>query len=362
MDRKKSRQLRYYHKKKELEGETFLKKEAERKRKEYVPTKFLNSKDAKKRRNKLKLAMRKSREKRKRACNREHDEIDFEGPTVCKRATRSSLNNNGANDSVTPMVVKFPFMLPDTSRSTGESRVLQKDKLRRRISHATSKLRRANAKLEGKIGSIKKKLKTTQRQNERLSEKIKKITQMNDNQLCTPQKRASCSLFHAGIQPEQVPDLHKELVALHTVARELQVTEQHNKDVSLSNAVTGNYARKTRSVCRISKILKMNVKKLRKSRTKRLEKIRKRGNADLNEQKRRSVLEFLKRDDISSLLPGKKDGKGEQQLRVLNDYTYNLLDKYIEEGLVRVTKNINQFPKKKDQYAYACNIRILSSS
>ena len=145
------------------------------------------------------------------------------------------------------MVVKLPFPDPNT---------FQKGKSRKRISHATAKLqRREKNKLLTELTIAKKKLNTTRRQNQRLKEKLTQVSQI------TPEKEARRSLSDVGLSPEDVPSLHRELVALHSVAKEIKVAHDEQKDVTLSMTS----AKKTRSISTLSQITEINVKKLHKS-------------------------------------------------------------------------------------------------
>ena len=72
---KKSRQLLYYHRKKQT-CKNFLEKEALRKRTSYIPTELLSKKQAIKRRAQARLSMRNTREKRKQT---EHNNYQLQG-------------------------------------------------------------------------------------------------------------------------------------------------------------------------------------------------------------------------------------------------------------------------------------------
>ena len=93
----------------------------------------------------------------------------------------------------------------------------------------------------------------------------------------------------------------------------------------------------------------------------------------VNENRREAVRKFLERDDISNVLPRRKDGKRNRQIRVLSDYIYNLRDKYLEEkhpyvslsffnSVVKFTEHILPVSYKKRKYVSVSNIRTLNLS
>ena len=90
-----------------------------------------------------------------------------------------------------------------------------------------------------------RKIYTTRRQHQKLKEKLTQVSQI------TPEKEARCSLSDVGLSPEDVPSLHRDLVALHSVAKEIKVAHDEH------------------------------VRKLHKSRVKPLEKVKRKRQAQL---------------------------------------------------------------------------------
>lgn len=247
MDRNQSRQLRYYYKKKQLQGSTFLEEEASRKRKEYVPTAELSKKKASEKRRKVKGAMRRSRRRKKRlqeqvAANQQDSigtEADGPTPRKCRRASSHEENKDGPCDSTSPMLVKFNFPSPGISGSVNS----QKAKSRKRISHATKKLRKLNAKLKNDLQEKTKTLKKTQKQNQRYREKIETST-LNAAHCESVNSTTKDSYSNATAQNENIDLLHASyVVATYNGCHYIgQITSDENENM---DEVTINFMKCT---------------------------------------------------------------------------------------------------------------------
>lgn len=331
---KAQRMKEYRERKKALLGDEWLKKERERVRAYKPPIDQLS----------------KEEQEHKRKLNRKHCEKYRQKRKTEKTAEQSSQNNdnvvstaadsNGVSSTTGStteiLTVKMNFNKPENSR---------KSRGRKRISRALAKQYRHNEQLEEDNKSLKRRLNTTRKRLNRLELKLKKETPQTP---LTPRTKANRLLAENGIDPCKAPMIRQKLVFAECLTGEIKEAVSVNNSNMVKPIIYGKIMKKYRLKNRLSEITGISRRKLVGH--KKLAEIRKRRrNEEINNAINRDVKEFLERDDNSRQLPGKNDavkvGKSKVQKRVLNDYMFNLYDKYQAESTYKIS--LSTFYRKK---------------
>jgi hypothetical protein len=185
--------------------------------------------------------------------------------------------------------------------------------------------------LYNKIRSLKRKLEQERKKNAKKQKKYvkskthpDKTPQLPELHHTTPEKETFEMLRRHNISPLKTPEVSQELIALKTLAKQVSKAPKSIRVKLLQHATP---RKKPRCATRIAthigvdrhflfrKRIKKNVKRLQKAREK------------------RAVVDFLKRAENSTMLPGKKDAlaKGVQKYS-LNDTLSNLFVRFTDEN------------------------------
>ncbi|XP_060564869.1 uncharacterized protein LOC132724071 [Ruditapes philippinarum] len=332
-------QRAYRERKKASEGEKYFEKERKRTRSYYVPTVKRSKKDLATRREKVRKNVQKYRQRMKEletqeqinqsACMQEDDKLIVD-------------DENGVSWS-TPnpkIVVKLPFFDP-------------RQRTRRRISRVVSKQNREIEKLKFQNESLQKRYKTVSKRYQRLKKKTDDQptpsscnSSVNENEMMpisprqsTPRKRVAEELREAGVTPRKVPrKVRKMLLLGSALAEEVSGARKDNGKKGrkvIANILSGKIIKKYKLKSLLNKNTGIN-RKTNFNGSKKCDKVPRQVKQPIvREQIANRVVEFLKRDDNSRLLPGKNDKvkieKEYLQKRVLNDNLTFLHMKYMSE-------------------------------
>ncbi|WAR16584.1 hypothetical protein MAR_031178, partial [Mya arenaria] len=311
---------------KETDDEMYLRKERERRRKNYVPSAVLSTAEQAVRRYKVREAVKRCREKKKRIAL-ERD----------RTAQSESLNTNGyesvggtaENSENLVVAMQFP------KRAVGP---------RNRV---TQELKRANQQLkELKMANLNltRKLKTEQRRRQRMTKRLQDSPKK-------PRSSTEKLMNRAGLTTIQKNKVRKEIVFGNVVAAQLQAkAKEYNKATirRLQKLIAGKIIKKYKCRFTICKRLGLNKKTATKYSA-----------DDIGTNKEsfktarkleKNIMQFLERDDNSRMQPGKKDTVKQdgavKQARVLTVYLQNLYEKLLSEN-----------PGQNISFATFCRIR-----
>lgn len=351
-------QKEYRERKKQQMGEEYKEKERKRAKKYYTPTADLDKTAQKKRREKIRLQVQKFRTERKQQ-SRLAKKAEEEYIAADSHGLRSSNNPN--NPSL-PLIVDFNFQKG-------------KNMARKRISRQVASL---NRKLK-KVSAEKEEFRT---QNERLKKRLQRTNKksgssdnmtltdsgstsspdLNDGQTTstpalTPRRKTMEEIRSSGISPSTLPKpIRRKLLASNILSNEIRAAADQNKNKNevLRNVVSGRIAKKYRNIKLISEMTGLNRKRLGMGFSKTMTIPMRKRSTNIRDALAKKVDFFLSRDDNSRMLPGKKDGKGIVQRRVLNDYMKNLHLKFLAEfPEIKVSAGI--FSKLRPQHIRLCN-------
>ena len=295
-------QKAYRERLKAKDNEAYLKKERERRKRNYVPTEFLSRRDKIRRNAAINLALKRHR-KRKLQEKREAEALQQPQPE--------------------PMMIKMPF----NQRGKGP---------RKRISRALGKKTLEVAKLQEQLKEVKKKYRTALRKIQRTN--LQK-TQFKKKTPLTPRSKTEEQMRQANLDKEQAKKIRRQILLGNVVMEEVKATKEHNKlghSKILHNTLAGKIMKKYRCISLLSRKSGFARNSLSGTCSKSLaiEKvIRKRSILCYRDD----VIEFLERDDNSRNLPGKADKvkidkENTVQKRVLTDYISNLHQKFLGEN------------------------------
>ena len=329
-------QKAYRERRKAASGE-FLKKDRARKKATYVPTALVSVAEKKKRREIAKQGMAKLRK-----CRRIISRVDL-GESATGNA--SIPTEDGPCDSTTlpetPLIIRMNFN--NTSPYDGTPRTAT----RSRTSRAVSKARREIKRLEKENVTLQRKLWAIKKRAERQTKKSTKGRNVN-NAAPTPVKKADEQLRSEGLTPRKHKKLRKSLILHHSLTQEItESTQIKGNRGKIESVVGGKIIRKTRSVSLLSKSIKLARKRLSSINSKTIKASQKKREVEKNLHLKNAVLMFLRRDDNSICLPGKRDGKKDVQKRVLTGYLYDLHAKYLAELQPKVS--LSFFTKVRQQ-------------
>ena len=135
------------------------------------------------------------------------------------------------------------------------------------------------------------------------------------------------------MSPRKLPRaVVKKLVMSNVLLGEIKATrranpQQRNRNIA-TRVISGRILRKYRCLSMLSKTTGIGMQELRREQHKVIEFKKRSRMKTERDQLKAQVVEFIERDDISIMMPGKGDAKifnGEkQQIRILTDYMSNI--------------------------------------
>lgn len=340
---KAQRMKEYRERKKALLGDEWLKKERERVRVYKPPIAELSIEEQEHKRKMNRKHCDTYRKKRKLAYEEEaspdiqiNENNDSTITDDCNGVSSTTFNMSE------PLTVKINFNKPESSR---------KSRGRKRVSRALAKQYRLNEKLEEENDSLRRKLNSTRKRLNRLELKHKQETTAKP---LTPRGKANKLMEENGIDPAKAPKIKQKLVFAECLTDEIKDAISVNDTNIVKPIIYGKKMKKYRLKNKLGHTIGIDRRKLVGH--KKLAEIRKRRrNEEINNAVNRDIKEFLEREDNSRLLPGKSDavkvGKNRVQKRVLNDYMYNLYDKFLAESTYKISL-ATMYRKKPPSIAY----------
>jgi hypothetical protein len=324
---KSERMKEYRARKKEQLGEKWFAMERERTKMYYIPTDGLSDADKGKRRERNREAARKYYKKQKA---RRDAKLEIKKCPENERTTGTYLvDENGASSTTNKsLIVKLPFLC--NTRSGNKFKGGKK-----RVSRALKKSYRKIETLEDENKLLKRKLKTTQKQCERLKAKTASPK--------TPKSKTDALLWKSGINPHTVTEIRKRLVYAECLNEEVKkavdLNQAGNTRQSIHKVVSGKEIKRCRLKSFMQKETALNRRKKLQNKDFRIRS--KRILKEKSEKLKDDVVSFLSRDDNSRVLPGKNDaikvGSTKEQKRVLNDYLNNLHMKFRAESNYKIS-------------------------
>ena len=212
-------QKAYRERLKAKDNEAYLKKERERRKRNYVPTEFLSRRDKIRRNAAINLALKRHR-KRKLQEKREAEALQQPQPE--------------------PMMIKMPF----NQRGKGP---------RKRISRALGKKTLEVAKLQEQLKEVKKKYRTALRKIQRTN--LQK-TQFKKKTPLTPRSKTEEQMRQANLDKEQAKKIRRQILLGNVVMEEVKATKEHNKlghSKILHNTLAGKIMKKYRCISLLSR-------------------------------------------------------------------------------------------------------------
>ena len=212
-------------------------------------------------------------------------------PSAELKLRRDAINKRVKKYNIKQRQVKEYILVNHTPITRKHRLPLVKLKLpkRKRTSPVTNQLKREGERLHRENMKLKKRL-------QRLKCKDKAATPTVSDRPSTPRSRSSEELRAEGISPRMVPNIRKKLLFANALIDD--INEKLNHKTSLSQVLSGKIIKKYRQ----QTILRSNIKVTRRQ-TARLGR-NKRVRKTLADQLGAVVVEFLKREDNSTCMPG----------------------------------------------------------
>ncbi|XP_071164971.1 uncharacterized protein [Mytilus edulis] len=330
-------QKAYRERKKQKEGEAYLKKERERVKGYYVPIEEKPQRKANERRKKVREWVRQHRLKKKNltktvANNLEQTKTVANNLEQCSEISSSSDVTSTVNIVTEQLIVKLPSLAT-------------KKRTRTRVNRANAKHRRTIADLTDKNELLNRKIRTVSKRYQRLINREKKTQTIIRNPTTssssrnspststsialTPRKRTIQEIREEGLTPHKVPKkIQEKLLFANVITEEIGAAWKSNglkgKHV-LKKIVNGEIIKKykMKKMLGIKSGIRRHHFKATVCSNKLLSFPLLRKRVESREILRGDVVTFLERDDNSRMMPGKNDKKktetGHIQKRVLND-------------------------------------------
>ena len=205
--------------------------------------------------------------------------------------------------------------------------------------YSRRKCKHGNDRFYKKIAKLEKEKRNLTRANARLRKRKERAKKASTPVTTITPRSKVCSLMKQnGISPSKAPTIKKKLLYADAISSEIRksIQERKNKRESIRRVISGQILRKYKLICYTAMQTLTDRGKLSKTKSKTI---------DLEKQKRgfqpelhNQVLDFYRRDDVSIVLPGKRDVKkiGKKkpsiQKRVLSDYLSNFYEKFVAEN------------------------------
>ena len=310
-------------------GQMWMKKERERVKTYYTPTDLLSEKDKCKRREKNRINAKQFYFSKK---NKNGDDgVSGDGDQTSSGDAETAVveeHDDGVSSTVRNenlLTVKMPF---NTSASTSYAKKGPK----KRQSRALKKSNQRIETLEDQNENLRRKLKTAHK-------RLNRFEAMKQKGASTPRSKADAILKGAGLKPNDVPDVRKQLVYAECMSEEVRVSvskSEKPKEQAKSHTF-GKVLKKYRMRSHLQKITFLERRKALKNNSTKKKIVRSRA-----ERIKGDVENFLNRDDNSRVLPGKGDsvkvGTDKKQKRILNDYLGNLHLKFVSEVDYKISR------------------------
>jgi hypothetical protein len=300
------KQKRYREKKKAKEGSSYYEKERQRKKKSYISTDQLNEEQKKKRRESHRRNSQTYYYSKKEKLKKTIDEET--------KVTRCTSKN-------TRLLVKLDFHTRKSQKGrTGLKTVYtktlkRKNKLIKKLEKDKIKLCKQRNKLQKRLIRIH-----SQRSNLPTPEKTLEIENM------TPKSKTKAQLKEAGMNPRRPTKIRKALlfanILAHNVKNRLRCVKTRK---AVKHIISGKILKKYRCISQFSREASVG-RKAAKNFGNTLQSRKTVGNV-----MRETVVTYLEREDNCTIMPGKKDVIDGKQKRILNDYLYNLHQKFLVE-------------------------------
>ena len=144
----------------------------------------------------------------------------------------------------------------------------------------------------------------------------------------TPRSKTKTELKQAGISEKGLPkSITKKLTFANVLTAQFKQTYGETKKQGAHQRLRVTMAGKIVKKYRCTNMFHRNTGVRRCTLSRGLERRRAR-KAALRSTIQEKVVSFLERDDISRMMPGKRDGTNDKQNRILNDYMSNTYDKF----------------------------------
>ena len=209
----------------------------------------------------------------------------------------------------------------------------------KKVEYSRRKCKHGNDRFYKKIVKLEKEKRNLIRANARLRKRKERAKKASTPVTTITPRSKVCSLMKQnGISPSKAPTIKKKLLYADAISSEIRksIQERKNKIESIRRVISGQILRKYKLICYTAMQTLTDRGKLSKTKSKTI---------DLEKQKRgfqpelhNQVLDFYRRDDVSIVLPGKRDVKkiGKKkpriQKRVLSDYLSNFYEKFVAEN------------------------------
>lgn len=271
-------------KKEQLGAQAWLKRERDRVKGCYTPTELLTEVQKSKRREKNRKNAKRFYIKQKQS----HDLIDepaSENQACCGDDNGVSSTTRGGD----LMTVKMPFAAyePKLNRSKGP---------KKRQSRALKRSYKRIETLEDHNETLKRKLKSAQK-------RIQRYELTKEKEASTPKSKTDALLKRAGMRPNDVPEVRKQLLYAECIHENIKQTmSQKSPNMVSLQMVSGKVIKKYRLRSYLEKKTMIERRKVVKSITERKKVVRK-----MAVKIKADVKNFLNRDDNSRIMPGKGD-------------------------------------------------------
>ena len=274
----------------------------------------------------------------------------------CEAAEDYNLRSpESISQSALPLTVNFNFKKG-------------KNMARKRISRQVASAKRKINKLTEENETLKK---TVSRLYKRSTRKSKyssassvpvrpPVEEQQSADALTPRKRTDKEIRDSGASPSTLPKpVRRKLLEANLLSDEIKISASKNKRRShfIRKVVSGRITKKYRATRLIASMTNLDRKKLSLNNTKRLSTPLKKRSTNIIIQLTSKVASFLSRDDNSRMMPGKKDGRGQIQNRVLNDYMKNLHLKFLAEN-PEIKVSTGTFSKLRPSSIRLCNFLL----
>lgn len=318
------KQKRWRDRQKEKNAEEYRRKERERKRLKYVPINELSAEKRAKER-------KKGKEKYRRKCERKANlKRQLE---MMNDQPESSFKTLRSNSSSEKLVLKLPVWNKRSGRSTGV-----KKRYENALKHAHRvilKLKEENREKERQKKRVQKRIERERKKRESRDSQQPPIADENNNSL-TPRSKTKFLLKKAGVDIGKRNPVFKQLLLGESVINSLKQNIEKKKKMSSNRKISLELLKKYRCINLLSTNIGVGRKLLANLHVKRV-------NKSLRERYGQAIVNFMEREDNSTVMPGKRDtkstGDGIQQKRILNDYLHNLYEKFrLENPSVQLSK------------------------
>ncbi|KAH3706407.1 hypothetical protein DPMN_065793 [Dreissena polymorpha] len=320
---------------KEKNKEDYLKRERERKRRNYVSSHQLSERDREERnrRNRANLREFYARKRAERAHQDSsqtsgYESREIEEDTGLETSDERQTRNGGNKTDRGRLLVRLDFNEINRGRQKAALKRWKRDR-----SAAVSRVRI----LEQERDKLKTKLKSTQRALQRVRKSTESTKHVPSVEL-TPSKQTERDMEAANLTAEQKEKLRRPILLSNVLVSEIRASKKNtprDKRAAIYNIVAGRIAKKYRTINYLSmktglqrnQLGRVNSKVHQIGIKKRLSKL---------EKNREQVINFMKREDNSRTQPGKSDAKKtatgcKQQVHILTDYLKNLYLKFKAE-------------------------------